>query len=77
LARDVERLRDDPRLRTRRKAVQDWIDPVDPGIANKVKRNAEPKSLRDTEMLMTDLEYQMTLLDEIDISDCDWSANVR
>lgn len=77
LACDVEKLRDDSRLRTRRKAVQDWIDPVDPGIADKVKRNAEPKSLRDTETLMTDLEYEISQIDEVDISDCDWSVNVR
>lgn len=77
LAEDVDRLRNDHRLRIRGKAMQNRIDPVDPGVATKIERDATSKSQRDTEKLMTDLEYKFREIDEEDISDCEWSIDVR
>lgn len=77
LARDVEKLRDDPRLRRRRQAVQERVDPVDPGLVNQLGRSDAPNKQEATEKLMTDLEHEMLQIDEVDISDCDWSVNVR
>lgn len=77
LARDVEKLRDDPRLRRRRQAVQERVEPVDPALVNQKGRDDAKSRHGATEKLMTDLEHEMLQIDEVDISDCDWSANVR
>lgn len=76
LARDVEKLRDDPRLRRRRQAVQERVEPVDPGLVNQLGGDVHSRH-EATEKLMTDLEHEMMQIDEVDISDCDWSTNVR
>ena len=76
MAADVDKLRDDPRLRTRRRAMQDKIDPVNAVTSMNAKNDAAPSSIKDSEELMTDLEYEMKQIDEVDISDCDWSTHV-
>ena len=74
---DVEKLRDDTRLRRRRQAVQERVEPVDPALVNQKGRDDAKSRHGATEKLMTDLEHEMLQIDEVDISDCDWSANVR
>lgn len=77
LAQDVKTLGNDTRLRVRRKAYQDQVTPVGPGDVNGSEEIKTPRVPKEKESLMTDLEYVMSQIDAVDISDCDWNVNVH
>lgn len=77
IATTTDRMRNNHRLRQRQKAVNNAISAVDVSLANSAIENTPSGSSHQMDILMTDLEYQMTCIDEVEISDCEWSNDVH
>lgn len=75
LAQMVERLSFDRRLRNRQKASQINLVPVDPGLVEAQEKRDKKNRNEIAEVPMTELEYQLMQLDQVDIGDVDWGVN--
>lgn len=77
IAKDVNQMRHDHRLRHRQKAVLNDVSAVvnDDSISERLGTDTASGKTA-AKLLMTDLEYQMALIDEVDVNDCEWSTDV-
>lgn len=79
LAAETERLRHDKRLRRRHKGVQNATPDMPAELVREMNdsRPTTSNTVTQKEVYITDLEFAMNSLDEIDVSGLDWSGSSK